>query len=215
MIAAFFCYLKQDQSVAPERQDWVFRRAVIGQVAIDAVGLLLICLPLIPNEFSIQGKTNLFYYGLGYDILANVVLVAICVAVQFHLRRLTTFEAVQTRNDAPTMRKIFSLLKPTIWASAVPRMLYIVLQFIPLGLSPVEKRDSLIARKWIGLSYYVSFVILPVLIAVKGEEIQKTIKAFAYKASQFYSASVDSKPDVNGEADVGKDNVAMRSMENV
>ena len=90
MIAAFFCYLKQDQSVAPERQDWVFRRAVIGQVAIDAVGLLLICLPLIPNEFSIQGKTNLFYYGLGYDILANVVLVAICVAVQFHLHRLTT-----------------------------------------------------------------------------------------------------------------------------
>ena len=75
-------------------------------------------------------------------------------------------------------RNLFSLirfLKPTIWVTAIPRIFYLCVQFLPALLSVKAVNESFIARRWIGMAYYTSFIILPVVVAMRNEEIRQII----------------------------------------
>ena len=73
------------------------------------------------------------------------------------------------------MKRTFSFLVPTVWASAVPRLIYHALQFVPMV---VGTEDCLLVVRWCSMCYYVSFLVLPIIVTKKNKQIRKNMDDF-------------------------------------
>ena len=67
-------------------RDSIFRRAVVFAVVVDIVGVLLVLLPFVPLDLPPKLNYLLFFFGLGFDIMANIILITMCFATKLWYR---------------------------------------------------------------------------------------------------------------------------------
>ena len=166
LVLAFYKHVKR-RMITIEMKMKILKRAIAAQIILDTISISLICVPLI-SAFKYT-----FFIGIGFDLTLHLLLIAACCLVK-HAVENVMVGSMSTVNLI-TMKKTFRFLKPTIWMTAIPRILYIFVQLVPVFLRPDQRRGAFLPLRWIGLSYYISFVILPIVVARRNEDIQRCV----------------------------------------
>ena len=94
-------------------------------------------------------------------------------------------------SNAIMMEQTFKFLKPTIWVTAIPRILYLSINVVPVFLPPPLKKEWFLPSRWAGLSYYVSFIILPIVVALNHEDIKRKVIAIYISGCHSQSNQVE------------------------
>ena len=63
-------------------RDAIFQRAVVYAVVVDGVGIFLVLLPFVPMNIPTKLNYLLFFFGVVFDIVANILLISMCLATK-------------------------------------------------------------------------------------------------------------------------------------
>ena len=162
-------YLTKRHFITPLDERRILRKSVLAAFLLEIIGIAFVCIPIFYHHKISLGLSLSFLLGV------QIFNIGTCCFVQWKvLRRRSVF-----RFNIMRLKMSFGYLNPVIWATTVPRIIFVFLQY-PLYYDVLIPKKILgIAARWIGISYFISFIILPILIIVKNQEIRKTFVKFA------------------------------------
>ena len=157
-------YLSKRYFITPVEDRRILQKSVVTAFALDIIGIAFVCIPLFYHQKISIGLSLSFLLGV------QIFNIGTCCFVKWKvlLRRR------QFRFNILRLKMSFRYLKPVLWATTVPRICFILLQYLLYYDVLIPKKTLNTAARWIGMSYSISFMILPVLIIVKNQDIRKS-----------------------------------------
>ena len=174
LTVAHYKYLTLRFFITPRLDNRILRYSVVAVIALDMIGAIFISIPIFhPEKISIG-------LSLSFFLILQICLVGICCFIQNQVTHRTN----QCRFNAIVVKRSFGYLKATIWTTVVPRVGWNVIQY----LTYYNVVTNLALARWFGISYLMSFIILPVLIIVKSKEIRIGFGRFATTVRRGFSS---------------------------
>ena len=168
MIITHYRHVVKDYVMTPAEKVALRNKAIICQISLDIIGGFFISIPIYWERRIAFGVTLIF------EVIVNALLIVYCwrdrkaLTNQFNLPHMVTY--------TNQLKKSFNYLQPTIWLTASLRIYYIVVSIIPGTMTKGQEAYMNIPFRWAAMVHYLTFFLMPIVIAVKKEEIRKLIR---------------------------------------